>query len=478
LLRPLALVALLASLVVCAAPSSASAPRGATSWLAYGHDAQLTNFVRLPGLTPQSAPRLRQAWSKRLDGGIIASPLYVSGGQGGLPKSRSIAFAATEAGSLYALNPRTGSILWKRTFGSVLPAGLCEIWGISSTGAIDLKRRVIYVISADGWLHALALATGAEKQGWPVAITVARSDAEYVWGGLRLVGDRVYVPVASYCDAPSADGVWANGRLVGIDVDRAQQAALFDPVESDGNLAGMWGWGGVSVDPAGQGLFVGVGNSHALDPSCQCYVDDAGYGDAMVKLSRDLRVLGWNRPPTVPNTGDMDFGSAPLLFRPPGCPPLAAANNKNGYLYVWNRDQLAQGTRFRVLLGGGPGFVGQPSYSPRRRMLFESHVSIERDGRKLGDGVAAFSIDPRCRFHRVWKRKIGFGNQPPPVVIGDVVFAAGGDAGGYVALAALTGRVLWRFPTHGSTYSPPIAAGGRIFAAELGGTLHSFFLSY
>ena len=53
-----------------------------------------------------------------------------------------------------------------------------------------------------------------------------------------------------------------------------------------------------------------------------------------------------------------------------------------------------------------------------------------------------------------------------------------GNAGGYVALAALTGRVLWRFPTHGSTYSPPIAAGGRIFAGELGGTLHSFFLSY
>jgi hypothetical protein len=356
----------------------------------------------------------------------------------------------------------------------VLPAGLCGTWGISSTGAIDLKRRVVYVISADGWLHALGLANGEEKQGWPIAVTVARSDAEYVWGGLRLVGNRLYVPVASYCDAPSADGVGANGRIVGIDVDRAQQAALFDPTEGDGNLAGMWGWGGVSVDPAGRGLFVGVGNSHVLDPSCQCYVDDAGYGNAMVKLSRDLRVLGWHRPPTVPNVGDMDFGAAPLLFQPPGCPPLAAANNKNGMMYVWNRDRLGQGTRFRALLGGGPGFVGQPSYSPARRMLFEGHVSVVRNGRKIGDGVAAFSVDRRCRFHLVWKRNTGLGNEPPPVVIGDVVFAAGGDAGGYVALSALKGDVLWRFPTQGSTYSPPIAAGGRIFAGELSGTLHSF----
>ena len=461
-------------LAVCAAPSSASSPQATKSWLAYGHDAQLTNYVHVSGLTPATAHRLRQAWVKRLDGPIVASPLYASGGQGGLANGRSTVFAATEAGSLYALNPRTGSVFWKRTFGTVVPAGLCETWGISSTGAIDLKRRVIYVISADGWLHALALATGVEKPGWPIAITVARSDAEYVWGGLRLVQNRLYVPVASYCDLPSADGVPANGRIVGIDVDRAQQAALFDPVDGDGNLAGMWGWGGVSVDPAGRALFVGIGNSQVLDPSCQCYVDDAGYGDAMVKLSRDLRVLGWHRPPTVPNVGDMDFGSAPLLFRPPGCPPLAAANNKNGMMYVWNRDRLGQGTRFVAFLGGGPGFVGQPSYSPARRMLFEGHASIERNGKKVGDGVAAFSVDRACRFHPVWKRNTGLGNEPPPVVIGDVVFTAGGDAGGYVALSALSGRVLWRFPTQGATYSPPIAAGGRIFAGELTGTLHSF----
>ena len=221
MLRPTVPLAFLLVLVAVGAPSStagrdASAP--ATSWLAYGHDAQLTNFVRLPGLTPATAQRLRQAWSKKLDGQIIASPLYVSGGQGGLPRSTSIVFAATEAGSLYALDPRNGSVRWQRTFGTIAAAGQCSSWGISSTGAIDLERRLVYVISADGWLHALDLGTGAEKPGWPVAITVSLNDAEYVWGGLRLLRNRLYVPVASYCDAPSANGVGANGRLAGVEM--------------------------------------------------------------------------------------------------------------------------------------------------------------------------------------------------------------------------------------------------------------------
>ena len=80
----------------------------------------------------------------------------------------------------------------------------------------------------------------------------------------------------------------------------------------------------------------------------------------------------------------------------------------------------------------------------------------------------------RCAYASEYQKSIGIGNQPPPLVIGDIVFATGGDAGGYFALAARTGRILWHFPTAGATYSPPIAAGGRIFGAELDGTMHAF----
>jgi glucose dehydrogenase len=473
---PSALLVLLALSLVggSSAERSAAPSTAASAWLAYGHDAQLTNLVKLPALTPAAAPRIKEAWRTKLDGSIVASPLYLAGGLGGLPPAQSTIFVSTEAGSVYALAPGSGEVRWKRALGVVQAADQCGTWGISSTGAIDLERHVLYVISADGWLHALDLATGADKPGWPIPITADHPDGDYVWGGLRLLRNTLYVPIASYCDAPASDGHLTNGRIVAVDVDRREQSAVFDSVPGDANLGGMWGWGGVSIDPKGQSLYVGVGNSHVLDESCNCYVDDAGYGDAMVKLTPRLRVVDWDRPPTIPNTLDVDFGSAPLLFQPRGCPPLAAANNKIGRMYIWDRNHLRRGTRVSVVLGEGGGFVGQPSYSPQLGMLFESHTAVYRGTTKLGDGIGAFKFDAHCRFQRLWKRSVGLGNQPAPLVIGDIVFALGGDRGGYAALAARTGRVLWRFATSSPTWSPAIAAGGWIFAGELDGTMHAF----
>jgi outer membrane protein assembly factor BamB len=442
------------------------------AWLAYAHDGQLTNFVRSASLTSATAGRLRLAWSTKLDGAVVASPLYAE--VSGIGK---IVLFETEAGTVYALRPATGAVLWKKTLGTMKPAAGCGTWGLSSTGAIDLRRAVVYAISADGLLHALQLRTGADRPGWPIPITAARSDVEYVWGGLRLLRNMLYVPVASYCDGPDAMGIPAEGRLVGVDVTRAAEVAHFDPVQGHGNLGGIWGWGGVSVDPKGQTLFTGVGNSTVYDPRCGCEIDTAGYGDSIVKLTPSLRPLGWNRPKPYLSTGDYDFGASPLLIRPEGCPPLAAANSKLGVMYVWNRDLLKNGPIFRKALGDGLApFVGQPSYSPPLRMLFESHVLVTSGGKKAGDAVAAFSVESKCKFRLQWRTVVGVGSEPPPLVVGDVVVAAGGDGGGYTALEARSGRVLWRFKTSAATLAPVIAAGGRVFAADYGGVARAFVI--
>src|SRR5262245_39011224 len=363
-------------------------PPAAQTWLSYGHDAQLTNYVK-PGLTTAAGRRLRQVWAKKLDGGIIASPLYVSGSNAVSSLKTDTLIVATEAGSVYALRPGSGSVVWRRKLGVVTTPNCNNTWGISSTGAVDLKRGVVYVISAPGWLHALNLRTGAEKRGWPVSITAEHSGGEYVWGGLRLLRNRVYVPVASYCDAAATDGKHANGRLVAVDVDRAKQTAVFDPVPGEDNLGGIWGWGGVSSDQAGQLLYTGTGNSYVYDPGCSCYVDDAGYGDSVVKLTPDLRVVAASRPQGYPGTGDFDFGSSPLLFHPSGCPPLAAANAKLGVTFIWNRNALRAGPSTFVNIGGDVAFVGQPSYSPALRMIFVSGENKPWIPPVVGYGVPA-----------------------------------------------------------------------------------------
>ena len=154
-------------------------------------------------LTRGDASRLQQLWSVDLDGAILASPLFANG----------VVYAATENGTVSAVAAADGNVLWSDRFGSVGTS--CGSWGISSTGTLDVARGLLYVANADGVLRALDLQTGAAV--WTLPIT-DRTQTEYVWGGLRLEGNLLYVPVASYCDAADDMGQPAEGRVVAVDV--------------------------------------------------------------------------------------------------------------------------------------------------------------------------------------------------------------------------------------------------------------------
>ena len=142
---------------------------------------------------------------RRLDGSLVAAPLAATL-RGGKPR----VYFATEAGSVYALDAATGAVVWERRLGAVDTIG-CGSFGVSSTGAIDRSRGVLYVANADGYVYGLSLASGADVAGWPVRVT-ARPRTEYVWGGLRIVAGHLVVPLASYCDASDADSLSSDRR--------------------------------------------------------------------------------------------------------------------------------------------------------------------------------------------------------------------------------------------------------------------------
>jgi len=447
-----------------------AAPAGAaenTDWLSYGHDNQLTNAVSSDSVTMKSAARLEREWITNVDGPVFASPLSA------LVDDRQLIFVSTENGSVYALAASTGRIVWQRALGTMTTAD-CGTWGITSTGAIDLDRKTLYVANADGRLYGLDLASGADVPGFPRTI-VPRSDFEYVWGGLRIANDRLYVPVASYCDAgPASD--FPDGRLFSIPLADPDALTEWQPVAGPGNLGGIWGWGGVSIDPDDGAVFTGVGNSHAWSDDCACYVDNAPYGNQIVALPPDLSSVLASDAPPLPTTADDDFGAAPLLFQPRGCPPLAAMNNKNGALYIWDRRNLAAGPLVPPipLSDGINAFVGSPSWDDERQLLFDAQAVMVGPEGRLGNGVQTVVVDAGCRFRPLWQALTGDGNQATPLVVGDTVFATGGETGGFFALSALTGRRLWKYPTVGSTVATVITVGGMVFGADTAGWVYGF----
>jgi outer membrane protein assembly factor BamB len=461
--------ALLAVLLLAGASGAAhaAAPRANDGdWLAYGHDGRLDNAVVSPTFRPSTVPKLHERWRAQLDGTVVASPLYAGG----------VLYTATQNGSVYALAAADGHVLWQQTTGTTLACGGFP-FGISSTGAIDSARGLLYEIGADGKLQAFDLATGAEAPNFPVDL-IPSPATQYVWGGLRIVGDRLYVPFASYCDEILPEDTLADGGIYGIDLSNPLSHTTFDAVPGDGNGGGVWGYGGVSAEVDGSFLYTGVGNSHVFDEACGCDLDNVLYGDRLVKLTPDLRVVQSNYPPGINPQGDQDFGSAPLLFQPHGCPPLAAANNKDGLLYIWDRASIAGGPRTSFIVSDGEAaFVGQPSWSSRLQTLFDAQARVPQAGGKVGDGIVALKARyTGCRFFELWRTATGLGNQAPPLVVGDVVFAGGGTEGLY-ALDGRTGAVLWSAPTDGETTYSPLVEARRTLFAPVGDGVRAYWLS-
>jgi outer membrane protein assembly factor BamB len=437
------------------------------AWTSYAGENQLQNSTWSRSLTPASAKTLEPAWKASLDGRIYASPLAFTVG------GRRFLFVATEGGSVYALDAADGKIVWQTYVGTVATPS-CGTWGVTSTGAISRTGRVLYVIGATGALHALALDTGLDVAGYPKQL-VDHPDYEYVWGGLRIAAGRLYVPVASYCDVGAPDGFFPEGGLISIPLAGPDSPDEWDAVPGTQNLGGVWVWGGVSVDPDTGTIFTAVGNSHEWSDECGCYVDDAGYGNHVVALTPDLSSVVASQDPGIDSTGDYDFGAAPVLFQPTGCPPLAAANNKNGTLYIWDRTQLARGPIAAIPVGDGvSAFVGTPAWSDDRQTLYEAQAVLFGAKGRLGNGIRAFRVQAGCRFVQAWANPLGDGTQPTPLIVGDVVFAGGGTPGGFYALSAATGAILWKHPTAGRTVAVMITVGGTVFGADTDGTVYAF----
>ena len=114
-------------------------------------------------------------------------------------------FVATSSGAVVSFT-QSGIVRWKAQLGQLTSkCAQLDGYGVTGTGVIDPSSGTLYEMDAFGRLHALSLATGAERAGWPVQVfTDDRSELD--WGALTLADGSVYVPTASYCDTPGTPG--------------------------------------------------------------------------------------------------------------------------------------------------------------------------------------------------------------------------------------------------------------------------------
>lgn len=314
-------------------------------------------------------------YSRPVDDQIYAQPLIVTNVNVPGIGTRNLLIIATVNDSVYAFDAEDPSVVapyWQVSFtnaNAVAPrntdmTGACGgnyrdfsgNMGIVSTPAIDVVTGTIYLLARtkeNGTtfvqrLHALDLATGAEKIHSPVTIaaTYPGSGAGSSGGvitfdpqkqnqrsGLTLANGRIYIGWASHCD-------WGpyHGWFMAYDATTLQRTATYMTTPTGAN-GGIWMSGAApTVDEFGN-VYISVGNG-TVGTSAN-HSDLINRGESLLKLDGNtLAIKSWFTPFNWPilENGDIDLGSAGILLIPGTT--LALSGGKEGKLYLVDRDNM------------------------------------------------------------------------------------------------------------------------------------------
>lgn len=444
-------------------------------WLMVDHDAARTGYaLDETAITTANVNNLQLSWATTVDAAVTAQPLLVRSVQIA-GQTRDALVVGTGKNTLYALDAGNGSVLWSRNFGPPTPNtwGLPDGFGIEGSPVIDRTTGRIYTVSTDGIFHTLSLADGTDV--YPALTLVANAATNKVWGGLNKIGNNVYVATGSN----GGDVAPWRGQVYQVDVSAAPKLAgnfvVTPGIPAPNGGGGIWGYGGVSADPATGNMFA----ASAFDSN----QTTLPYSDSIIALTGNLNVLGSYNPPQASSYScaqapcDLDFASTPVFFQPPNCPAMVAAGNKDGNLYVFRvSDLTASGSPFQVLqlnvpsdsIGSG-GVAGVPAYSAADNMLFVTTAGAGFGG--VAAGVVGLNITSSCNLQVGWSIPLGGSDMPnsTPTVANGIVFVGEGKTGIVHAYNATTGAQLWQSSAQfgaASTYTAPIVAGGKIYTGS------------
>jgi len=384
-----------------AAVAQAQSFSGVLTW--HNDNARTGQNLNETVLTPQNvnSNTFGKVLSYPVDGQLYTQPLYVPNlnipGKG----VHNVIYVATENASVYAFDAdgKTGIPLWKASFANPLSgitpvncttaATSCSVYpvdGITATPVIDPLTNTIYVVAhtfENGSyfvrLHALNIATGAEKFGGPVALTATVNGT-----GVGSVNGKITMGLQGNLARPAllllngvvyiALGGNPHAWILAYDSQTLVQLAVFCS-SPNGTLGGVWQSGaGLAADAEGN-IYAATG-----DGTFDASTGGVDYGDTVLKLDRLLNVLDYFTPmdQACRFTSDFDLSAGGPMLLPPQSGAVAneiLMSGKGGSpcdvgaspIYVVNRDSLggydpSQDHVVQEIAGSPAGYWSNPAY--------------------------------------------------------------------------------------------------------------------
>ncbi|GAC1401500.1 MAG: hypothetical protein NVSMB49_16100 [Ktedonobacteraceae bacterium] len=308
-----------------------------------------------------------------VQGDVYAQPLYVSKDafpNGGI---HNVVYIATMTNRVYAFDAddpnQATTALWQRSLEPSIPLPDPNIGpahyqdllgqtarrdvGIVSTPVISLTHNAIYVVTASRdpnksdvsayshHLHALDLATGADKFAGPIQIQATipgtgdgsrngqitfMSNRQNQRSALLLANDSIYIAFAGYGDQDSY-----HGWTLAYSASTLKPSAVFTTTPTGGR-GGIWQAGQGPAADEQNNIYVLTGNG--------TFQDSTEFSSSFVKLRPNLTVLDWFTPfnQQALSDHDVDVGSAGALLIPGT--DLLIGGGKEGKLFLMKRESM------------------------------------------------------------------------------------------------------------------------------------------
>jgi outer membrane protein assembly factor BamB len=413
-------------------PTSTSSQGAALGqdWTTYHGDNARTGYQQVVNFTS-----VKSDWnSTTLDGAIFAEPLVYGGD----------VFVATENNSVYSLDVKTGSVLWRTNLGppveaNTLPCGdIGPVTGITGTPVIDPSTGILYVVSFSAMHHmlsALKVSTGAVVFHESATPPGFNDTTQQERTALTLANGMVYIGYGGL----AGDCAQYYGWEVGLPASAPGNMVYYQvPVTREGAI---WAPSGAAVDPAGN-VYVTTGNGASSTTF--------DHGNSIIKLSPSLSEEGFFAPTNWAQLSqtDTDLGSlAPAIVGP----NLIFQIGKEGVGFLLNASRLGGigGQTFSAGVCdesfGGTAFSSPIIFVPCINGLFELQVANGTFSAKL--------------------RVAGL-NAGPPIVTDGVVWTVDSNSGALYGLSVSNGHQDYTFSL-GSVehFTTPAAGDGRLFVA-------------
>jgi hypothetical protein len=342
--------------------------RRSREWLTWGGDPERSGWNRgETALSKNNIKNLELKWKTQIDRAVpieiesgasmLTAPLVVEGVR--TPQgSKALVLTLAASNTVAALDPSTGRIQWQRTLDKAVPPANPANWICTNTSTatpvIDKAKGILYVLSADGRLHSLALGTGQDELP-PVEFVAPYSRN---WS-LNLVDGVLYTTVGRGCGNPpvgdsaappapparaGGDGTAeGGGRQAGRGGRGASPSVpahmiamdLNDPkrpisrfMTSTARPSGAWSRAGVAW--AGNSVLVQTADG-VWDPSKNLW------GETLLRLSpRALQLMDYFTPPNMDdlNAKDLDYGSGGVVAFADGSRQFVVSGGKDGTVYL------------------------------------------------------------------------------------------------------------------------------------------------